>query len=440
MFPIRIVFYRYLGVNQYTHPFPGLDPYYLRTSLAAQSCHTEYHGITFHHALGTVPLHTVNMESIFNQIKELYAKAEDAGKREIQGYIRELQVGFYSDWDVVMRLTSGPLQLALAKIGIDLDIFTTLTQSDIPVTLSQLTEQTGASAQLLARLLRTMAAFGLVKETGKYEYTASAFTKVFSNPNAAGAICQLFDIPGPCTQAMPDFLAETKYENITSNKQTVFQKAFNTDLTLFEWMPQHPKHMKSLGHLMALERPVHWVDKYPVEERLGSLATKPDEAVLVDIGGGFGQQAIAFKAKFPNLPGRVIVQDIPQTLAGARPVPGIEFVEHDFFGPQTVKGAKLYYLRHVLHDWPDKESLQILKNIIPAMGPDSCLIIDDVVLPEMGVPWQSAYMDLIMMNSLGGVERTKPEWEALLSEAGLKIVEIHQYDSKMQSIIVTVPK
>lgn len=47
------------------------------------------------------------MESIFNQIKELYAKAEDAGKREIQGYIRELQVGFYSDWDVVMRLTSG---------------------------------------------------------------------------------------------------------------------------------------------------------------------------------------------------------------------------------------------------------------------------------------------------------------------------------------------
>ena len=49
----------------------------------------------------------VNMEAIFKQIKDEYAKTDDNGKRQIQGYIRELQVGFYSDWDVVMRLSSG---------------------------------------------------------------------------------------------------------------------------------------------------------------------------------------------------------------------------------------------------------------------------------------------------------------------------------------------
>jgi demethylsterigmatocystin 6-O-methyltransferase len=47
------------------------------------------------------------MEAIFREIKERYAKADDNGKREIQGYIRELQVDFYTDWDVIMRLTSG---------------------------------------------------------------------------------------------------------------------------------------------------------------------------------------------------------------------------------------------------------------------------------------------------------------------------------------------
>ncbi len=47
------------------------------------------------------------MEAIFHQISDLYAKADDAGRREIQGYIRELQVGFYSDFDVIMRVTSG---------------------------------------------------------------------------------------------------------------------------------------------------------------------------------------------------------------------------------------------------------------------------------------------------------------------------------------------
>lgn len=47
------------------------------------------------------------MDAIFKQIKDEYASADQNGKRQIQGYIRELQVGFYSDWDVVMRLSSG---------------------------------------------------------------------------------------------------------------------------------------------------------------------------------------------------------------------------------------------------------------------------------------------------------------------------------------------
>lgn len=53
------------------------------------------------------------MEALFYQIKDLYANADDAGRREIQGYIRELQADFYTDWDVLMRLTSG-VSLALA--------------------------------------------------------------------------------------------------------------------------------------------------------------------------------------------------------------------------------------------------------------------------------------------------------------------------------------
>lgn len=49
----------------------------------------------------------LGMETIFAKIKEEYARTDDVGKRKIQGHIRELQVGFYSDWDVVMRLSSG---------------------------------------------------------------------------------------------------------------------------------------------------------------------------------------------------------------------------------------------------------------------------------------------------------------------------------------------
>ena len=249
-----------------------------------------------------------------------------------------------------------------------------------------------------------------------------------------------FDMTGPSTQALPKFLAETKYQNITSKHETVFQKAFHTDLSFFEWLPQHPQHVKSLGNLMALDRPTYWVDSYPVAELLGSLATKPEKAVLVDIGGGFGQQAVAFRNKFPDLPGRVVVQDIPSTLAGAKPVQGVEFMEYDFFGAQSITDAKLYYLRHVLHDWPDAECVRILKNVIRAMGPESRLIIDDVVMLERGAHWQATFMDLLMMNNLGALERTRVEWDALLDQAGLKVIDVHQYDPKMQSVLITVPK
>lgn len=46
-----------------------------------------------------------------------------------------------------------------------------------------------------------------------------------------------------------------------------------------------------------------------------------------------------------------------------------------------------------------------------------------------------------MMAALGGVERTKAEYEGLLDSAGLKILDIHQYDGKkMQSVIIAALK
>ena len=47
------------------------------------------------------------MDAIFNQIRDLYKNGDDKVRGEIQGHVRELQVDFYSDWDVIMRLSSG---------------------------------------------------------------------------------------------------------------------------------------------------------------------------------------------------------------------------------------------------------------------------------------------------------------------------------------------
>lgn len=211
----------------------------------------------------------------------------------------------------------------------------------------------------------------------------------------------------------------------------------------------------------AMQRNANWVDSYPVEAEVASFSPASDSALLVDVGGGFGQQAAAFKDKFPNLQGRILVQDISGTLDHAPQIPGIgrlctkyapifrtypncnlrvDFQVQDFFQTQVINGAKFYYLRHILHDWTDVDCVKILKSLVPAMGPESRIVIDEIVLPDKDVSWQAAYMDLTMMGSLGGVERTKSEFETILNCAGLKLFDIHKYDPKLRTVILAVPK
>ncbi|KAF1830766.1 S-adenosyl-L-methionine-dependent methyltransferase [Decorospora gaudefroyi] len=320
------------------------------------------------------------------------------------------------------------LQWALVDIGIDLNVFTTLSSSDTPVTHQEFQKKTGAAPNLLSHLLRSMASFGLIAETAKDTFEANRTTRVFANPHVIGATPHLSKLQLPIMQALPGYLNEHQYQNMTDSQDLPFHKALNTKLAPFEWMKQNGEQMKAMGHVMVLDSVNSWVSSYPVEKAVGDFHPAQGSALLVDIGGGFGQHSVPFKNKFGHLPGRVVVQDVPSTLVHAPKVDGIEFQAHDFFTPQPIHGAKFYYLRHIMHDWADEDCMRILSSIIPAMGPESRILIDEVVLPETKLPWQVAMMDIGMMAALGGIERSKEDWEGLLGRAGLKTVDVHCYD------------
>ncbi|KAF1947605.1 S-adenosyl-L-methionine-dependent methyltransferase [Clathrospora elynae] len=300
------------------------------------------------------------MEAARNQIRDLHGKANARQRQKIHEQLRDLQKDLYSDWDI-----------------------------------------TGAAPNLLTHVLRSMASFGLIAETAKDTFEANRTTRVFANPHVVGAAPHISWIHLPVAQDLP------------------FHQAMNTKLTPFEWMKQDSMQMKALGHIMVLDAVDSWVSSYPVEKEVGDFRPSNDSALLVDIGGGFGQHSVAFKKKYPELTSRICVQEIHSTLAHAPKVDGVEFEVHDFFTTQTFHGAKFYYLRHIMHDC-----------IILAMGLESRILIDEVVLPETK-----------MMAYLGGIERSKENWESLLKRAGLKIVDVHLYDEKrVHSVIAVVPK
>jgi demethylsterigmatocystin 6-O-methyltransferase len=98
-------------------------------------------------------------------------------------------------------------------------------------------------------------------------------------------------------------------------------------------------------------------------------------------------------------------------------------------------------LRNILHDWPDAKCREILQNIVSALGPDSVILIDEMVLPATGVHWQATQLDFTMMTALASMERTEEQWHALLDSAGLKAQKMYTYTLSLRdSIIVAVPK
>lgn len=113
------------------------------------------------------------------------------------------------------------------------------------------------------------------------------------------------------------------------------------DLPGFIWFPSQPKRFAYFQQVMTVQRAgaLDWLSVFPIEKEIGAWSAEPEKALFVDIGGGFGHQCIALKAKHANLPGRVILQDIPQTLEHVQPIEGVEVMVQNFYEPQAIKGT-----------------------------------------------------------------------------------------------------
>ena len=227
-------------------------------------------------------------------------------------------------------------------------------------------------------------------------------------------------------------MKETGYTD--SAKTYAWHRGFNTSLDFFPWAKQHPEYLKWFQSLMSVPREGDWLDVFSIPSL--STGVTPEQAIFVDVGGNIGHQSARLRARFPDLPGRIICQDLPETIQVAPKVDGVELMAHNFFEPQPVTGAKAYYLRTVLHDWNDEDSLRILGQLVPAMDKDSLILIDDMALPDTGVHWWSACLDLHMLAMLGAHERTESQWRELLEKAGLKLVDIRPYHPMMRHSVI----
>lgn len=125
------------------------------------------------------------------------------------------------------------------------------------------------------------------------------------------------------------------------NEVTLFKYALGTP-TIFRFLEKTPEQKQSFDSYMTSKRPAsqqQWYDIYPAREKLKNAHAGSGAVLIVDVGGGPGQELIRFQRANPDIPGRLILQDLRITLDRIQKVPaGVEKMEYDFFTPQPIKG------------------------------------------------------------------------------------------------------
>jgi len=154
---------------------------------------------------------------------------------------------------------------------------------------------------------------------------------------------------------------------------------------------------------------------------------------LTDIAGGHGYLLSQVLKANPTMKG--ILFDVQQVVAGADALleregvqDRVEKVAGDFF-VSVPAGADAYIMKHIIHDWDDRRARKILRNIREVMPPNGTVLIVEVVVPEDNEPHFSKLLDLEMLTSPGGVERTAREYRELLAASGLRMTRIIQTKS-----------
>jgi hypothetical protein len=140
----------------------------------------------------------------------------------------------------------------------------------------------------------------------------------------------------------------------------------------------------------------------------------------IQVGGSQGFVCVALARRYPLL--TFVVQDLEPVIKEAQQqsLPSdvanrVSFMPCDFFTPQPVIGADVYFYRWIFHNWSDKYCIEILKNLIPALKKGARIIISDAILPEPGklpkaVEGRLRSFDLVMTSIQNARERELGDW------------------------------
>jgi len=295
---------------------------------------------------------------------------------------------------------------------------------DGPQTVAELARKTEADPRTLYRLLRALESIGLFQEqptetTGDLETVrfAQTLTSTFLLPETPGTLYPLILM----WQSPFQWDAWGNIEYSLKTGKPALEARYGVHL--FDFLAQHPAEQELFNQAMtsisqAVNRPI--ADAYA--DDFSRIQT------LVEVGGGRGSFLETVLRDHPHLQVVLfeqahVIEEVRQTECIAQN-PRATFVSGDFFSA-VPDGGDAYFLKQVLLNWSDDESVQILTNCRRAMQAGGRVLVAEQVLhPGIGNDTWGKFLDLQMLVTLRGGNRTEREYRELFARAGLKVTRI----------------
>jgi hypothetical protein len=307
------------------------------------------------------------------------------------------------------QLVDGYLSTQLINVAVMLGIADAL--ADGPRSSDDLADVAGANPLALHRVLRGLAALGVLDEQdgGRFGLTPS------------GALLRS-GVPGSFRAAALArgglyYQVAAELPDAVRRGGSAFEQAHGR--SFFDHLAEYPDEAATFQASMAA-RSTHEADAVVESYDFGRFRR------LIDVGGGQGILLAAILQSAPGVHGTLF--DRPAAVEQARDrlrVAGVldrcALVAGDFFA-EVPAGGDCYLLSRVIHDWDDEAAVRILMRCRDAIAINGTLLLVEAILPEHAADQPAAIrMDLHMLTLLGGRERTEAEYRTLLATMGFTL-------------------
>lgn len=283
--------------------------------------------------------------------------------------------------------------------------------ADGPRTSDDLASDSGSHPDTLYRLLRALAAVGVLHEAEERSFSLTSMGD-----------CLRSDAPDSLG-GMATYVGAPYYWNtwgLLLHSVRTGENAFHAlhGTGVWEYRADHPEESAIFDAWMtAMTRAANasLLEAYD----FGRFDT------LVDVGGGQGALLAAVLGKHLSLHG--VLFDQPHVVAGAPQVleeAGVADrcrVESGSFFEAVPEGGDAYLLKAIVHDWEDAEAVEILRVCRRAMPLEGTLLVVERVLDPPNQGAETKFSDLNMLVAPGGRERTLGEFQALFESAGFRL-------------------